>query len=127
MKLFKYIVVLTIGCSLALSGCAKKPETKAEVVDPQTGLTKMIAHSDELKADLQSKDAKKIKGTTPKLEDDWATFEDSVKAKFPDGYNKVETSLDPLISGAKQSSLDFALLGQLNDELNAALKQLNSN
>jgi iron uptake system component EfeO len=132
MKLFYFLMITAVVCSLALSGCGKTDEQTTavstspanETVDPQKGLIQMMALTDALKAAIAAKEAGKIKAAGPQLEQMWSTFEDALKVKFPDGYLKVENNLSPLVSGVKQSALDEALLSKLNDELHATLAQL---
>jgi iron uptake system component EfeO len=138
MKLLNYISVAVIVSSLAISGCAKS-ETKETVapaesvtpatsgtVDPQAGITNMLAASALVKTAVDAKDAAQVKKVGPQLEVAWASFEDKIKPNYPDDYLKVENSLTPLLSGAQQDSPDFAILSKLNDDLKAVLDQLSS-
>lgn len=138
MKLFNYISIVVIVSSLALSGCAKSETKKSTAlaasatpaatasVDPQTGITSMLDVSALFKTAVEAKDAAQVNKIGPQLEDAWASFEDYIKPNYPDDYLKVENSLTPLTSGAKQDSLDFAILTKLNEDLKTVLEKLKS-
>ncbi|CAK4842410.1 unnamed protein product [Aphanomyces euteiches] len=137
MKLFNYISIAVIVSSVALSGCTKSetketatatPVASAAVssIDTLTGIKSMLDSSALFKAAVEAKDAAQVKKLGAQLEEQWLSFEDTIKPNYPDDYLKVETSWSPLTTGAKQDSPDFDILTKLNDDLNAVLTQLST-
>lgn len=147
MKLSKSLIALTVVASLALVGCGSSDnagtntgnntsntgtQTKTptqtgtqDTANIKAGVDKMLGITADLKKAIDAGDEAKVKATAPQLEDTWGSFEDAVKPKFPDLYEEVEKYLDPTMAGAQVSPLDKATVGQLNDNLIAALNKLN--
>lgn len=136
MKLSRIILASTIVISLGLAGCGATNTTattpsqteqkvsQATSSDIKAGVTKMLSITADLKTAIDTGDEAKVKVTGPQLEEAWGLFEDSVKTKYPDLYQKVEQFLDPTIAGVKASPLDKQALGKLNGDLTQALNEL---
>jgi iron uptake system EfeUOB component EfeO/EfeM len=92
----------------------------------KSGTAKMITTTEDLKKAIADNNDAKIKELGPKLEETWATFEDGVKPRSSDMYEKIEKSLNPEVAGSQAATLDKNTLGTLNDQLNAALKEFQS-
>lgn len=120
----KKLTVLTFASVmisiLVLAGCGSKDNKVNE------GVNKMLEITTQLSKAINADDQAKVKEVGPKLEDQWATFEDDVKKDNKTLYGKVEKYLDPTIAGSQAPSLDKEALGSLNNQLTDALKELNS-
>ncbi|MGG1514966.1 EfeM/EfeO family lipoprotein [Paenibacillus oryzisoli] len=126
MKKHLTVILVAAATTLALAGCGKSEPTEVAKVPFKDGSATLIASVDSLKTQLDAskvKDAKKLSDT---LEDQWASFEDEVKPKFPELYFKVEKFLAPLEAGLKEDKLDFPTLTALNTNLKAALTELST-
>lgn len=141
-KLVSFLVTLAL-LTAAMTACGAK-ETSSQVtsttqnatqadtndsaaaatVDPQTGTDSMIATAAELKSSLDAKDAAKSKELTKKLEEEWSSFENDIKAKYPEQYVNVEKYLNTLIAGGKQETLEFDVLSTLLDQVQPTLQGL---
>ncbi|MGZ4107228.1 MAG: hypothetical protein ACXVP5_12845 [Tumebacillaceae bacterium] len=133
MKRFTTLFALCVVAGLTLVGCGSSssdqqskpaPAQQTATPDIKAGVQKMIATSTDLKAAIDAGDEAKAKTVGPQLEDEWSSFEDAVKSKYPDLYEEVEKSLDPTIAGSKATPLDKAVVGKTNDELMASLNKL---
>ncbi|WP_425804945.1 hypothetical protein ACHOLT_00470 [Desulfitobacterium sp. Sab5] len=142
MNLSRVILTSAIVITLGIAGCGttnttstanstNQTEQKAsqEKANPtsseiNTGVTKMLGVTADLKAAITAGDEAKVKTVGPELEDNWKPFEDKVKEKYPDIYKKIEAALDPTIAGAKASPLDKQVLGKLTGDLTDALNEL---
>jgi iron uptake system EfeUOB component EfeO/EfeM len=105
------------------AGDAAADSTNA-TANVKNGVAKLLALATEFKTDISSGDEAKIKENGPKLEDTWSSFEDSVKPKYPDLYDKVEQYLDPAVAGSKANQPDKDALLKLDDGLIQALTEL---
>lgn len=119
-KLTSRLVALIFVGVLVLAGCGSN---NSKVHD---GVNKMLDTSNQLSQAIKSGDQAKVKEVGPKLEDQWATFEDDVKKDNKDLYLKIEKYLDPTIAGSEATTLDKDALGTLNNQLTDALKELKS-
>lgn len=141
MKSTRILLVSTLVIGLTvITGCANSTSSSTPNPTSQTttsnqtaaptaihsGVTKMLGITETLKAAINTGDEVTVKTTGPQLEDAWGPFEDNVKQKYPDLYNKVEEYLDPTIAGSKASPMDKQTLGTLNGELTQALKELSA-
>ncbi|OPA77693.1 hypothetical protein BVG16_14730 [Paenibacillus selenitireducens] len=142
IKLVSFLVTLAL-LTAAMTACGAK-DTSTEVaastqgttqadttnatttatVDPQTGTDSMIATAAALKTSLDAKDDAKAKELTKKIEEEWLSFENDIKAKYPDQYVNVEKYLNTLIAGGKQDTLEFDVLSTLLDQVQPALQGL---
>lgn len=146
-KTLSTLVAFAVISTVALTGCGLTDSAKSNTANTTTntppqsnatessqketavpsihdGVAKLLSISNELKAEIASGDESKIKETGPKLEDTWSSFEDSVKPKYPDLYEKVEKYLDPTIAATKATPLDKQTLSKLNDQLIQTLNEL---
>lgn len=122
MKPFPTILI-TLLLAITLSGCGSTPTN-----DPvKIGANDLIIITNDLKKEIDAGNEEKVKELGPKLEETWATFEDSVKTNYADYYAKIEESLNPEVAATKASRLEFNILGQLNNSLNKTLTELVQN
>lgn len=144
MKPIHSIIALTLAGTLTLAGCGttnssstnSNQESPAEKTtqstsnkeissnDIKAGVTKMLSIATDLKKQIDTGDEAKIKVTGPQLEDTWHSFEDSVKPKYPDLYEKVEKYLDPTVAGSKATPIDKKTLANLDAQLIQVLNEL---
>ncbi|MGG2063900.1 hypothetical protein [Bacillus sp. S14(2024)] len=136
MKSRKLILPVIVATSLALGACGAQGEKKAEstktteqasekkTVSIADGATSMKQTVSDLKAQLQAKDAAKVKGDAEQLEKTWQTFEDSVKEKNADLYEKLETPLHTIEAGAKVEPLDVQTLNKAAADLDTVLTEV---
>ncbi|MED4226880.1 hypothetical protein [Neobacillus cucumis] len=117
-KITSMILTIGLGSALLLAGCSSG---NSKVSD---GVNKMLDTTEQLSKAIDSGDQSKVKEVGPKLEDQWSSFEDDVKKDNKDLYEKVEKYLDPTIAGSEAATLDKEALGNLNDKLTDALKEL---
>jgi iron uptake system EfeUOB component EfeO/EfeM len=117
-KLTSLLLAIGLGSAFVLAGCSS---TNSKVSD---GVNKMLDTTAQLSKAIDSGDQAKVKEVGPKLEDQWATFEDDVKKDNKDSYGKIEKYLDPTIAGSKAPQLDKEALNTLNNQLTDALKEL---
>lgn len=114
MKIVNTIAAFALASTLALAGCSSanqsassdstttdkatnqsnntqsssKEQTNATNV--KAGVSKMLTTAEELKQAINAGDEEKVKETGPKLEEIWKTFEDGVKPRYPELYEKLE-------------------------------------
>ncbi|MCZ8514513.1 hypothetical protein O9H85_19220 [Paenibacillus filicis] len=133
-------IVLTLSASL-LSACgtAKKPEgnaapaaaegktaAKAPEVSVKDGTAKLLSTAKQLRKAATAGDEAKVKEVGPKLEETWSTFEDGVKAKYPDLYEQVEKSLNPAVSASKAAKIDKDAILKIDNQLIQTLFDLSA-
>ncbi|MDP4084463.1 MAG: multicopper oxidase domain-containing protein [Bacillota bacterium] len=142
-KTINKLLVSVIVSTVALSGCvgnsslsktskaeahAKKDSAISEI---KKGITNLLSAAKDLKKEISIGDEAKIKQTGSKLENTWASFEDSVKPKHPDLYENIEKYLNPIIAGSSAAPLDKQVLSKLDEQLiqvlNDFLKNPDSN
>ncbi|WP_066255560.1 hypothetical protein [Neobacillus drentensis] len=129
MKTRKFIVPILLASSLTLAACGgantdKKTEEKKTTVSISDGAKEMRQTISDLKTQLNTKDATKVKASGENLEKSWQTFEDEVKDKSADLYGKVETPLHTIEAGAKTEPLDEQTLNKAADELDTVLSDV---
>ena len=66
----------------------------------------------------------KVNESGENLEKSWQKFEDGVKDKNADLYEKVETPLHTIEAGAKSQPLDEQTLNKAADELDSVLSDV---
>ncbi|MNH84193.1 hypothetical protein D3C73_366070 [compost metagenome] len=88
----------------------------------KSGVTQMLGTTSDLKKEIAAGNEAKVKELGPKLEEVWSTFEDGVRPRSADLYEKIEKSLNPEVAGSQISPIDKTVLSQLNEEL---IKTLN--
>jgi iron uptake system EfeUOB component EfeO/EfeM len=99
-------------------------EKVISVEQVKAGAEKLLATAKDLKVSIDAGDQATVKQKGPQLEETWSTFEDGVKPRSAELYNKIETALNPEVAGAQASSLDKQTMGNLNDQLIQALNEL---
>jgi iron uptake system component EfeO len=124
MKKSQQLIILAAATTLVLAGCGKSEPTEVAKVPFKEGSTTLVTSVDSLKGQLDASKVKDAKKLADQLQDQWASFEDEVKPKFPELYFKVEKFLTPLEAGLKEDKLDFPTLTALNTNLKAALTEL---
>lgn len=117
-KFTSMVLAIGLGSALVLAGCSSN---NSKVSD---GVNKMLDTTEQLSKAIDSGDQAKVKEVGPKLEDQWATFEDDVKKDNKGLYGKIEQYLDPTIAGSEAATLDKEALSTLNNKLTDALKEL---
>ena len=117
-KITSMILTVSLGNALLLAGCGSQDSKVSD------GVNKMLGTTEQLLKAIDSGDQAKVKEVGPKLEDQWSSFEDDVKKDNKDSYAKIEKYLDPTIAGSEATTLDKEALGNLNDQLTDALKEL---
>lgn len=126
MKMRKLIVPILFATSLTLAACSsansdKQTDEAKTTVSISDGAKEMKQTIADLKTQLSEKDATKVKESGENLEKSWQSFEDEVKVKNADLYEKVETPLHTIEAGAKSEPLDAQVLNKAADELDAVL------
>jgi iron uptake system EfeUOB component EfeO/EfeM len=144
MKAFKLIVPAVLAASLALTACGAQQDKKAEsqpatssqtanttssstesaASSPAEGAKAMKQALADMKTNVNADNAAKVKEDADKLEESWQAFEDGVKEKNPDLYEKVEKPLGIIQGGAKAQKLDKAVLSKSIDELDGVLTEV---
>lgn len=132
MKSSKLIVPFIVATSLTLAACGganvdKKTEdttTEDKTVSISEGAKEMRQTIADLKVQLTSKDTDKVKQSSESLEESWQKFEDGVKDKDVDLYEKVETPLHTIEAGAQAQPLDEQVLNKAADELDKVLSDV---
>ncbi|TVY08218.1 hypothetical protein [Paenibacillus cremeus] len=135
-QLLNLLIVLAISASvLSACGSTKQPEgnvnaaatvAKSPEISVKDGTAKLLSTAKQLRKAATAGDEAKIKETGPKLEETWATFEDGVKAKYPDLYEQVEKSLNPAVSGAKAAKIDKDAILKIDNQLIQTLFDLSA-
>ncbi|MEH7401681.1 hypothetical protein V7148_11885 [Gottfriedia acidiceleris] len=115
----KLVAAMALGLSLTLSACGTKTDDAIK-----TGSDDMIKTISELKTQISNNDEAKAKDSGEALEKSWEKFEDSVKGKDKELYEKVETPLHIIEAGVKVSPLNADTLNQAGDELESVLKEV---
>lgn len=126
MKKSQQLIILAAATTLVLAGCGKTETTEVTKVPVKEGSAALLTSLDQLKGQLDTSKVKDPKKQSTLIENQWASFEDEVKPKFPELYFKVEKFLTPLEAGLKQDKLDYATLTSLNNNLKAAITELST-
>jgi len=115
----KLVLSMALALSLTLSACGTKEDKSIK-----SGSDDMIQTLTDLKSQVADNDETKAKESGEALEESWEKFEDSVKDKDADLYEKVETPLHIIEAGVKVSPLDADTLNQAADDLNDVLNEV---
>jgi iron uptake system EfeUOB component EfeO/EfeM len=94
------------------------------VEDIKAGTNQMLTTTGEMKKEIDAGNETKVKELGPKLEEVWATFEDGLRPRNADLYEKIEKSLNPEVTGSQKSPLDKQILTTLNNDLTTSLNEL---
>lgn len=124
MKKSLQIILVAAATTLVLAGCGKAETTEVVKVPLKDGSAKLVTSIDGLKGQLDTSKVKDAKKWADQLEEQWASFEDEVKPKYPELYFKIEKFLTPLQAALKEDKLDLPTLTALNTNLKAALTEL---
>ncbi|WP_088835351.1 hypothetical protein [Paenibacillus tyrfis] len=90
----------------------------------KAGATQMLGIAGDLKKEIEAGNEAKVKELGPKLEDVWSAFEDGVRPRSAELYEKLEKNLNPEVAGSQKSPLDKQALSQLNEGLTQTLNEL---
>lgn len=120
MSKMKFGIVMLLSATIVLSACGKKDDNKIS-----DGVSSMKAVLTEVQTAVDAGDAAKAKTEAANLEDAWAKFEDEVKVKSEDLYEKAETPLHAIEAGAEVDPLDKDVLTKSVNELNQVLDEIN--
>lgn len=147
---FKNIMITgSLVAALALSGCSsgkpaeqatpdskpkpviteskqtetKTPENKNAVSIAQ-GAQNMRDALKQMKEDLNNNNEEEAVKTSENLEENWSSFEDSVKGKSPTLYENVEDPLGKIQAGVKIKPLDTKTITAAMNELDQVLAQV---
>jgi iron uptake system EfeUOB component EfeO/EfeM len=99
-------------------------EKLISVDEIKAGVSEMLETTAQLKQAIEAGDQAKVKELGPKLEETWSSFEDGVKPRYGELYEKLEKPLNPEVAGSQVSPLDKETLEKLNNELTQALNEL---
>ncbi|WP_026693860.1 hypothetical protein [Peribacillus kribbensis] len=133
MKSKKLIIPMILASAFTLAACGaskesssneKKGEPASKTASVSQGAKEMKATLADFKTQVSSKDSAKAKQSGTELEETWQKFEDGVKDKSPELYEKVETPLSIIEAGAKAEPLDQKTLSSAADELNKILNDV---
>jgi hypothetical protein len=112
-----FAIAATLALTLLLSACSGGNK----IADGAKNMKDVLA---EVKSSVDAGDAAKVKSDAAKLEEAWASFEDDVKAKSKDLYDKAETPLHIIEAGAGVEPLDKETLNKSIDELDQVLSEI---
>ncbi|RKP58248.1 hypothetical protein D7Z26_01765 [Cohnella endophytica] len=113
-------IVMILSAAIVLSACGNKGGNKIS-----DGVSSMKAVLTEVQSAVDSGDAAKAKAEAANLENAWAKFEDDVKEKSKDLYEKAETPLHVIEAGSEIEPLDKDTLTKSVTELNQVLDDIN--
>jgi len=131
------LIVTALVTALTLTGCASKNTANQSEVKEQPkveetqktitisqGAQNMKAALKNMKDFMNAKDEDGAIKEGAKLEENWKLFEDSVKDKNKDLYEKVEGPLGTINSGIKIKPLDTKTLTTAIDSLDNILSEV---
>jgi iron uptake system EfeUOB component EfeO/EfeM len=136
-SLKKLLISITLGTVVVLAGCsAQKSATTVPETNTQTAVNENQTLSVEdgsknmrnvlkdMKSELSNKEEAKAIKTSDLLEENWSKFEDAVKAKKPDLYEKLEAPLGIIQGAVKITPLDIKVLTTSIDDLDKILIEI---
>jgi hypothetical protein len=112
-----FAITAALVLTLLLSACGGGNK----IADGAKNMKKVLA---EVKTSVDAGDAEKAKSDAAKLEKAWASFEDEVKVKSKDLYDKLETPLHVIEAGASVDPLDKDVLNKSIVELDQVLSEI---
>jgi hypothetical protein len=112
-----FAITATLAQMLLLSACGGGNK----IADGAKNMKEVLA---EVKSSVDAGDAAKAKSGAVKLEEAWASFEDVVKDKSKDLYDKAETPLHIIEAGASVEPLDKETLNKSIEELDQVLSEI---
>jgi iron uptake system EfeUOB component EfeO/EfeM len=110
-------ITAALVLTLLLSACGGGNK----IADGVKNMKEVLA---EVKSSVDAGDAVKAKSDAAKLEEAWASFEDDVKDKSKDLYDKLETPLHVIEAGASVDPLDKDTLNKSIVELDQVLSEI---
>jgi len=113
------LLAAALVSALALAGCSAKSGT-----DIKGGAQKMKSALANVQKAVDAGDEAKAKSGATELEEAWEKFEDAVKEKDKEAYEKIEKPLGAIEAGVKVSPLDKKALGDQIKELDGLLGNL---
>ncbi|EFM08941.1 conserved hypothetical protein [Paenibacillus curdlanolyticus YK9] len=116
----KFGVVMMLTAAIVLSACGNKEDNKIS-----DGVSNMKTVLTDVQKAVDAGDAAKAKTEAANLEEAWAKFEDNVKDKSKELYEKAETPLHVIEAGAGVDPLDKEVLTKSVNELNQVLDEIN--
>lgn len=135
----KLVIVITLGSAIALSGCGVQKSgratygsnTQTNIVEKkplsiEDGSKNMKDVLKDMKIQLSNKEEDKAAKTSEKLEENWSSFEDVVKEKNSDLYEKVEAPLGVIQSGVKVKPVDTKTITTAIETLDEVLTEIQS-
>jgi len=138
MKVLKNLLILiTLGIMITITGCGaqkQQPTTSGEDTQITSDDKKEISTYDasqnmrnalkDMKTQISNKEEDKAIETSNKLEENWSLFEDEVKDKDKDLYEKVESPLGIIQAAVKVKPIDTKVLITSIDQLDKVLEQI---
>jgi len=138
MKVLKNLLILiTLGTMITITGCGaqkQQPTTSGEDAKITSDDKKEISTYDasqnmrnalkDIKTQISNKEEDKIIETSDKLEENWSLFEDEIKDKDKDLYEKVESPLGIIQAAVKIKPIDSKVLINSIDQLDMALEKI---
>ncbi|MDI3257024.1 MAG: imelysin family protein [Kyrpidia sp.] len=134
MKSLYAVLAVSLVGTVALAGCSSQGSTavpngtgasqsgeQTSTADLKSNIQNILETADQLRQALADRNEAQIRSLGQKLNDQWASFEDSLRQKDPIQYTKIEKYLNPLVAGVKASPVDVHTLTSLNDGLIQAL------
>jgi hypothetical protein len=112
-----FAITATFVLTLLLSACGGGNK----IADGAKNMKEVLA---VVKLSVDAGDAQKAKSDAAKLEEAWASFEDEVKTKSKDLYDKAETPLHIIEAGASINPLDKDTLNKSIQELDQVLSDI---
>lgn len=119
MKIRSLMLALVAVLALALTACSAASGTEIK-----SGAQKMQAILTDVKSAVEAKDAAKATTEAEEMHEAWEKFEDAVKAKDKDLYEKIEEPLGAIRAGVKVSPLDQKVLTEQIAKLDGLLAGL---
>lgn len=112
-----FVITASLALTLLLSACGGGNK----LADGAKNMKAVLA---EVKSSVDAGDAEKAKSAAVKLEEAWASFENEVKNKSKDLYDKTETPLHIIEAGANVNPLDKVTLNKSIEELDQVLSEI---
>ncbi|MFC5406182.1 hypothetical protein [Cohnella soli] len=113
-------MTMVLATALMISACGKKDDNKIS-----DGVSEMKDVLTNVQAAVDAGDVAKAKTEATNLESAWEKFEDDVKDKSAELYEKAETPLHAIEAGAEIDPLDKDVLTKSVNELNQVLDEIN--
>ncbi|HEU4965708.1 MAG TPA: hypothetical protein VFV52_18005 [Bacilli bacterium] len=116
LKITRCLVAMTLLAGLVISGCSSSPAPSI-----QASTDRMLNLTAELEQSIPTGDKVKLKGLGQALDETWTSYEQTVQDKSPELHDQVDAALTSTVAAAEADALDTKALAAHNDELIAAL------